>query len=60
MGVSNLVDFYTYRIEALEKRLEKEKQMRLRAETFAIELCDPHCPKEYKQVVLGELINSEE
>ena len=60
MGVSSLVDFYMLRIEALEKRVEYEKKKRIQVETFAIELCDPECPEEYKKVVLNEILSSDD
>ncbi len=46
----DLVDFLQYRITALDKRVGE-------LERYALELCEPDCPEDYKRIVKQEIIN---
>ena len=49
--MKDLVDYQHQRIVTLQSRVAK-------LERYVLELCDNDCPKEYKKVVLNELIKN--
>ena len=56
--MKDLLDYYRFRMEAMQEqicRLESHIQV---LETYIFELADLECPEEYKKIVKQELYNS--
>jgi len=53
-----LNQYKDFRIEALESEVSELRKEKDRLTTFIYELLDDDCPKEYKNVVAGEVFSN--